>query len=99
MQFGTVMQETEYEDEKTGEKKTKIEKMKTRSGDTVKLAELLDESRERALEMFKKRLEQQAEMQQEKDGNAQVKVQIDPAMLEESSEILGISSIKYFDLK
>ena len=57
MMFGTVMQETPVLDEngeqvidpKTKKPKVKVEKMKTRSGDTVKLAELLDESKERAL--------------------------------------------------
>ena len=49
MQFGTVMQETVV-DEATG--KTKKEKMKTRSGDTVKLSELLDEAKARALAGF-----------------------------------------------
>ena len=57
MMFGTVMQETPVLDEngeqvidpKTKKPKVKNEKMKSRSGDTVKLAELLDESKERAL--------------------------------------------------
>lgn len=52
MQFGTVMQETEVIDEKTGKPKKKLEKMKTRSGDTVKLSDLLDEAKQRALAIF-----------------------------------------------
>ncbi len=68
MMFGTVMQETPVLDEagepvmdaKTKKPKVKVEKMKTRSGDTVKLADLLDESKERALKIFKERLERQA---------------------------------------
>lgn len=61
MQFGTVMQETMVEDPATGKSKKKIEKMKTRSGDTVKLAELLDEAKARALQVFQKRLDRQNE--------------------------------------
>lgn len=49
MQFGTVMQEVEVLDEKSGKMKKKLEKMKTRSGDTVKLSDLLDEARGRAM--------------------------------------------------
>ena len=65
MQFGTVMQETQIIDPATGEPKidqktgkvqVKIEKMKTRSGDTVKLADLLDEAKSRALRDFEARL-------------------------------------------
>jgi len=60
MQFGTVMQETMVVDEATGVSKKKIEKMKTRSGDTVKLADLLNEATARALADFKARLDRQA---------------------------------------
>jgi len=49
MQFGTVMQEEEVVDEKTGKTKKCLTKMKTRSGDTVKLADLLDEAKTRAM--------------------------------------------------
>lgn len=52
MQFGTVMQEAEVLDEKTGKMKKKLEKMKTRSGDTVKLSDLLDEAKTRAMAIF-----------------------------------------------
>ena len=70
MQFGTVMSEVEVVDpatgepvldKKTGKPKTKLEKMKTRSGDTVKLADLLDEAKRRAVVIFQERLEQQAQ--------------------------------------
>ena len=69
MQFGTVMQETQVLDpatgepvidQKTGKPKTKVEKMKTRSGDTVKLADLLNEAKSRALADFEARLARQA---------------------------------------
>ena len=49
MQFGTVMQEEEYVDEKDGKTKKRLTKMKTRSGDTVKLSDLIDEAKARAL--------------------------------------------------
>ena len=47
MQFGTVMQKNEQ---------GKIERIKSRAGDTVKLSELLDEAKHRALEIFRARL-------------------------------------------
>jgi len=100
MMFGTVMSENLVVDEATGQTKKKIEKMKTRSGDTVKLAELLDESKTRAMAIFEARLARQAETAGAgEDGLNSQKVQVDPAKLEETAEILGISSIKYFDLK
>lgn len=51
--------------------------------------ELLDEAKNRALQQFKDR------MKVDEDS----KVQIDPSKLEETAEILGIGSIKYYDLK
>ena len=63
-------------------------KMKSRSGDTVKLVELLDEAKERALQVFKER--------KELEGS---KVQVDEAELESTAEIMGISAIKYYDMK
>jgi len=105
MQFGTVQQETEYVDEATGKTKKKAEKMKTRSGDTVKLADLLDESKARALKIFQARIARQEEQQAAQESGegsgaaASQKVQVDASKLEEVSEILGLSSIKYFDLR
>lgn len=64
--------------------------MKSRSGDTVKLAELLDEAKERALKSLKER--------QESDFGDK-KMQVDDSMLEETAERMGIAGIKYFDLK
>mmetsp|Transcript_35142 Transcript_35142/g.46279 ORF Transcript_35142/g.46279 Transcript_35142/m.46279 type:complete len:171 (+) Transcript_35142:919-1431(+) len=64
MQFGTVMQEVEYVDEASGKTKKKQEKMKSRSGDTVKLADLLDEAKTRAMAVFEARLARQAENQE-----------------------------------
>lgn len=79
MPFGMVLQENE---------EGKASKIKTREGKSTKLAELLDEAKQRALDMFKARME--------KDEN---KVHVNPALLEETAEIMGISAIKYFDLK
>ena len=55
----------------------------------MKLLELLDEAKNRALAIFKERIKEDEEH----------KVQVDEAHLEETAEILGISSIKYYDLK
>lgn len=49
MPFGMVLQENE---------EGKTEKIKTRSGDSVKLVELLDEAKNRALKMFEERAQE-----------------------------------------
>lgn len=89
------------EEEKKGEakktdeaKKPKIGKMKTREGDTTKLMDLLDEAKNRTLEIFKERMKED----EEGDGT-QSKVQVDLTELERTAEIMGISSVKYYDLK
>lgn len=51
MMFGMVLQEVVTIDE-NGKEVKKQEKIKTRSGDSVKLSELLDEARDRALVTF-----------------------------------------------
>jgi len=91
MMFGMVLQEVVTTDEQGNEVK-KTEKIKTRAGKSIKLAELLDEAKERALKTFQERQNQQSELQASK-----VQVQIEE--FETSAEILGISSIKYYDLK
>ena len=100
MMFGMVLQKNA---------EGKLEKIKTRAGKSVKLIELLDEAKERQLQKFKERMGQadaQAEEPSEdqiQSGEAsqpQVKVQIEgEEELEKAAEILGISSVKYFDLK
>jgi arginyl-tRNA synthetase len=55
MVFGMVCSEEMQTDPKTGKEVKKLVKMKSRSGDTVKLTELLNEARARALEELKKR--------------------------------------------
>lgn len=89
------------EEEKKGEakkadeaKKPKIGKMKTREGDSTKLMDLLDEAKNRTLDIFKERMKED----EEGDGT-QSKVQVDLTELEKTAEIMGISSVKYYDLK
>lgn len=96
MMFGMVLQEVVTTDE-NGKETRKLEKIKTRAGKSVKLSELLDEAKDRALATFEERMKTQTENAQE---GATVKVQIDSKedMLN-AAEVLGISSIKYYDLK
>lgn len=89
MMFGMVLQETVTVDEE-GKETKKVEKIKTREGESVKLAELLDEARDRALKTFEERAKAKAE------GEGSEVRSEDLAL---SAEILGISSIKYYDLK
>lgn len=65
-----------------------MEKIKTRSGDSVKLMELLNEARDRAMTMFEERMKDKAD-----------KVQVKKEDLAKSAEILGMSAVKYYDLK
>lgn len=96
MMFGMVQQETQELDEKTGKMVKKVTKIKTREGKSVKLVELLDEARDRALQTFAERKASMAE----KDETATAKVQIESnEEMKKAAEILGISSVKYFDLK
>ena len=62
MMFGMVLQETVTTDDNGNEVK-KVEKIKTRAGKSVKLSELLDEAKDRALKTFEERKMQQAENQ------------------------------------
>jgi len=63
-------------------------KFKTRSGDVVKLVDLLDEACERSLVELKKRREAQEEAEKASDEE-----------LEAASRVIGMAAIKYFDLK
>lgn len=58
MMFGMVLQETVTVDE-NGKEVRKQEKIKTRAGKTVKLIDLLDEARDRALQTFQERIKNQ----------------------------------------
>lgn len=64
-------------------------KFKTRSGETVKLRDLIDEASKRALEGLKQRTEI-------KEGTG---TKIPEEELKRCSYILGTSAIKYFDMK
>merc|ERR1712060_814035 len=79
MGFGVVM----------GEDKKRF---KTRSGETVKLVDLLDEAVSRAAEEIKNRVVEQ----EQKDGKALLET---PKEQKEASEKLGIAAIRYFDMK
>ena len=100
MMFGMVLQEevTVGEDGKEVRKQVKI---KTRAGKSVKLAELLDEAKERALKNFEERKNKGKEEAKEgEDEQIMQKVQLEgKEELEKAAEVLGISSIKYYDLK
>ena len=100
MMFGMVLQEevTVGEDGKEVRKQVKI---KTRAGKSVKLAELLDEAKERALKNFEERKNKGKEEAKEgEDEQIMQKVQLEgKEELERAAEVLGISSIKYYDLK
>jgi arginyl-tRNA synthetase len=93
---GAVVEEEKKGEEKKGDdaKKPKIGKMKTREGDSTKLMDLLDEAKNRTLDIFKERMKED----EEGDGIAS-KVQVDMGQLEKTAEIMGISSVKYYDLK
>lgn len=98
MMFGMVLQENTTVDEAGNEVK-KAEKIKTREGKSTKLSELLDEAKDRALKNFESRMKITDETK-EVDGEIQSKVQIESKEeMESAAEILGISSIKYYDLK
>ena len=58
--FGMVLQENVSVDE-SGKEVSKTEKIKTREGKSVKLEELLDEAKNRALKSFEERIKQKAE--------------------------------------
>lgn len=81
--FGLVLQvmaggkeegtEEGKEEGKKESKKPKIGKMKTREGDSTKLMDLLDEARNRTLEIFRQR------MKEDEEEGADKKVQVDEA--------------------
>lgn len=57
MMFGMVLKEKIEKDE-NGNDVRKSEKIKSREGQSVKLVELLDEAKERALKTFEERMKQ-----------------------------------------
>lgn len=70
--------------------------MKTREGDSTKLMDLLDEAKNRTLQIFRDRMKEDEEGA---EGTTVSKVQVDEAELERTAEVMGISSVKYYDLK
>ena len=84
-------------------------KIKSRSGDSIKLKELLDEGRDRAYKVSLEKEQEQAEFLAEKRKKAEEDGEPLPEEEEEEkrseeekladSEVVGITSIKYFDLK
>lgn len=55
MMFGMVLSESMVKNEETGKMEKKTGKIKTRDGASVKLSELLNEARDRALKNFEER--------------------------------------------
>jgi len=64
------------------------QKFKTRSGETVKLIDLLDEGKQRAADQLRARLTENKESPNESEIE-----------IEEAAERIGMAAIKYFDLK
>merc|ERR1712032_1642921 len=67
-------------------------KFKTRSGETVKLNDLLDEAVDRATEEISKRVKEQA------DGAGEVFLKT-AADQKDAAQTLGIAAVRYFDMK
>lgn len=73
-------------------------KFKTRAGKTVRLVDLLDEAKEKALNQLKSR-EKQGKQGEEGEEKEQVFTALKPEEYEDAAEKLGTASIKYYDLK
>lgn len=95
--FGMVLQETVTLDEQ-GKEVKKAEKIKTREGKSVKLSELLDEAANRQFQTFQDRMNGQNTAEAEEEQQSKVQIQSDDE-LRRAAEILGLSSIKYYDLR
>ena len=66
----------------------------------MKLWDLLNEAQQRAYQVFKKRKEQAAgNVEEGEESKGEVKVKIDDSELQAASEIIGITAIKYYDLR
>jgi arginyl-tRNA synthetase len=65
-------------------------KFKTRTGEAIKLSDLLDEAKSRALQQLTKRSEDQ--------GMGQT-THLDQEQFEEAAELMGTAAIKYYDLR
>ena len=72
--------------------------MKTREGKAIRLLELLNEARDRALAQLKSR--EKIHKEEEGEGEKeQTFTALQPEEYEDAAEKLGMASIKYFDLK
>jgi len=65
-------------------------KFKTRSGENVKLMDLLNEAKERALNDLKNRME---------SDTLGEKTNLEESHLEDFAEKIGIAAVKYYDLR
>jgi arginyl-tRNA synthetase len=84
-------------------------RFRTRSGDTVKLKELLDEGRDRALEKIKERIlghskEDKEEKEEGEEATEDEKYKgnityLSEAEYLEAAEKMGMAAIKYYDLR
>lgn len=72
-------------------------KFSARKGESVKLMDLLNEAKEKALEQLKSREKEIGKEEGEKEQ--QVYTSLKPEEYDEAAEKLGIASIKYYDLK
>lgn len=81
-------------------------RFRTRSGDTVKLKDLLDEARDRALEKIKERISggfkeegtETEEKEEEKENKGKLTYLSEEEFLE-AAEKMGMAAIKYYDLR
>lgn len=62
-------------------------KIKSRSGDTIQLMELLDEAKTRAMKVYEDKVKGD-------EG-----IHVDQEEIEKTAEIIGITSVKYYDLR
>lgn len=69
-------------------------KFSTRDGETVKLMELLDEAKKRALQQIQERAQKKQSGEQQTTGTL-----LSEDQFEQNAEKIGIASVKYFDLK
>ncbi len=88
MGFGLMLQEsTDGTEEQKADGKKTYSKIKTREGKSVKLMELLNEARDRALMQIQSRLDLNDDMEYQEGEK------------EALAEIIGMSSVKYYELK
>jgi len=72
------------------------QKFKTRSGKTVKLTDLLDEARDRALAQIKSRSEENKKDEESKENTGTL---LSEEEYLNAAEKIGMAAIKYYDLR